>query len=167
MKSIVTTIAVLLLFSSAALAQFEELAGHNLYQTKANWTGPDSLKPYTQTPPEDPAQTLGVRTVWVAQDLDKDGKPEILATDYTMTGRIHVFEYNGTNTLELVWSTPRRPNGGGTSLTPRWVRDGDLDGDGNREIIVPWTLANGADTAIHVFEWTGADNDFGSVVLDC
>ena len=35
-----------------------------------------------------------------------DGKSEILVTDYSNGGRIHVFEYAGNGVLEMVWSSP-------------------------------------------------------------
>jgi hypothetical protein len=153
MKSFATMLLLLSVVVGTAFGQpFIQTAAHDVVLTKANWTGPDSTKPYLND--------QGVRTVWVTNDLDKDGKPEILATDYSNNGRVHVFELVDGNKVELVWSSPRhQPSGGGS--TPRWVRHGDLDGDGNGEIIFPWALTGGADTSVVVFEWTGADNDYG------
>jgi hypothetical protein len=151
MKRFATILVLLLIGSVAVFAQMTETANHNAYDTKSAWTGPDSTMPYEGD--------QGVRTVWVTQDCDKDGKPEILATDYSNRGRVHVFEMSGPNTLELVWSSPRHQPGGGGS-TPRWARDGDLDGDGNREIIFPWY--NSGDSAVQVYEYQGSDNDWGT-----
>jgi len=146
MKSFATILLLAFVVVGTASGQpFIEKATHNVVQTKANWTGPDSTMPYLDD--------QGVRTVWVAQDLDKDGKPEILATDYSNSGRVHVFELVSGNTLELVWSSPRhQPSGGGS--TPRWVRDGDLDGDGLRD-------ADGV-SAPFGLEDTGLDRMLGS-----
>ncbi len=100
MKSFATMLLLLFVVVGTAFGQpFVQTAAHDVVLTKANWTGPDSTKPYLDD--------QGVRTVWVTNDLDKDGKPEILATDYANTGRVHVFELVSGNTLELVWSSPR------------------------------------------------------------
>jgi FG-GAP-like repeat/FlgD Ig-like domain len=109
----------------------------------------DELRPWAEG---------GVRSVLAVGDLDKDGKPEILATDYSNGGRVHVLEYVDDETLELVWSSPvdlERANGS----TPRWVQAGDLDADGNMEIIFsvnPRYTGN-----VMVYENVG-DNDFGT-----
>jgi len=108
------------------------------------------------------AGNLGVRTVWVAtEDLDNDGKPEVIATDYQNNGRVHVMEVNGNN-LEIVWSSPKvYTHNVGSGSTPRWVRTGDLDGDGLGEIIFPLTRGGG-DYEVQVWEWDGV-NDNGYV----
>ncbi len=152
MVRIVTIISLVLLVVYTSSAQFTEVARHNAYLTKSTWTGPDSTKPY--------ASDQGVRTVWVGSDLDKDGKPEIIATDYSNKGRVHVFEFTTPDKLELVWSSPLNTNGGGS--TPRWVRTGDLDGDGKGEIVFPNSSSAGADIQILVYQWTGVDNDYGT-----
>ena len=101
---------------------------------------------------------IGVRGSWVAPDLDKDGKPEIIVTDYTKSGRVHVFQASGNDTLEWIWSSPRLdlvaglPYGVGAGSTPRVVRSGDMDGDGIGEIIFP---RSGATGGFLIFEWDG------------
>jgi hypothetical protein len=152
MKRMLTLLCLTVLISALAVAQFSTLATHNAYTTKATWTGPDSLMPYKND--------QGTRTVWVTKDMDKDGKPEMIATDYANGGRVHVFEFTTPNKLELVWSSPRLGSVN-TYSVPRWAQDGDLDGDGNREIIFPW---GGRYTGkILVFEYNGADNSYGAV----
>ena len=118
----------------------------------------DTLMPYYNP---GVSGNFGIRTVWVAtKDLDQDGKPEILATDYQNNGRVHVMELNGNN-LEIVWSSPKDyASASGSGSTPRWVRTGDLDGDGKGEIIFPLSKGS-ADYVVRVYEWDGSnDNGF-------
>jgi len=111
---------------------------------------------------------IGIRGSWVAPDLDKDGKPEIIVTDYSKSGRVHVFQAAGNDTLEWIWSSPRldtlsgTPYGVGGTSTPRTVRSGDLDGDGKGEIIFPRAGATGG---FLVFEWDGVtgSHKFGTL----
>ncbi|GJQ62589.1 MAG: hypothetical protein SCALA702_16420 [Melioribacteraceae bacterium] len=105
----------------------------------------------------------GARSVWFAGDMDQDGKPELIATDYSNGGRVHVFELASTNTLELVWSSPLNGEDNPNS-TPRWVQTGDMDGDGLMEIVFP----TGARYAgqLNVYEWDGStDNGYGDAPL--
>jgi hypothetical protein len=147
-----TLLLVLVLAATAAFAQLSSVATHNSYQTKATWTGPDSTMPYRID--------QGIRSAWVTKDMDKDGKPEIVATDYSNGGRVHVFEFESPNILKLVWSSPNFYSSNAPS-TPRWVRDGDLDGDGNREVIFPVGAAYTG--KVVVFEYNGTDNGYGAL----
>jgi len=105
-----------------------------------------------------------VRDMVVGSDLDQDGKPEIILTDYKDGGRIHVFEVVGNDSIQEVW-TFLGGTGNPTSQPARSVAVGDLDGDGRGEIIVAMT-GNGGDTldthvGLWVFEWdgvSGSDN---------
>lgn len=103
-----------------------------------------------------------VRDIVVGSDLDQDGKPEVIFTDYKNGGRIHVFELVAPETLQEVW-TYQLPNSGYYS-TARSVKVGDLDGDGNGEILVEYTGPSGDTTyaGLYVFEWNGADNSYGN-----
>lgn len=139
---------VFILISSFTYSQF---SGFAFYDRRAqNPTTPDTMKAYLTDP--------GVRSVLVTDDLDGDGKPEILATDYSNKGRVHVFEYSGNDTLELVWSSPKQKFSQ-TNSTPRWIQYGDLDGDGNREIIFP--IGPRYTGEVQVWECEG-DNNFGT-----
>ena len=115
---------------------------------------PDSLLPFSN--PSSAPANIGTRSVWVADDLDQDGKPEVIAVDYSNRGRVHVMEMNGDQ-LEIVWSSPLNEQGGGS--TPRWVRTGDLDGDGRGEIIFPNSLTSSVDIRVRVFEWDGSGDN--------
>jgi hypothetical protein len=151
MRIIAIVALILALACATGMAQFQLLGEHNAYTTKLNWTGPDSLRPY--------ATDQGVRRVWVTKNLNKDGKDELLATDYSNGGRVHLFEMTAPNKLELVWSSPRLYSSNANS-TPRWMRDGDLDGNGMREIIYPVGPRYTGEVA--VFQYTGVRNHFGA-----
>src|SRR5690606_17300074 len=96
------------------------IAVYNAYSGAA----PDTSVPYYDD--------LGVRRVIVA-DADGDGNQEILATDYTNGGRVHVLKPDGAGNLEIIWSSPLSPTSAGS--TPRFPQVGDCDGDGMPEII--------------------------------
>ncbi len=99
-----------------------------------------------------------VRDMYVGSDLDQDGKPEIIMTDYKDGGRIHVFEVVGNDSIQEVW-TFQGGTGNTTSQPARSVTVGDLDGDGKGEIIVAMTGDSGDTLDTHVglwvFEWDG------------
>jgi len=106
-----------------------------------------------------------MRHVIAGMDLDEDGFPEIIATDYQNGGRVHVFEVTGNNTMEEVWTFQGT---GGTYSTPaRSVQVGNLDGDEYPEIILAMTGGSGDTSAAHVgifiFEWNGTDNSYGDM----
>ena len=105
-----------------------------------------------------------VRDMVVGSDLDQDGRPEIILTDYKDGGRIHVFEVVGNDSIQEVWSF-LGGTGNPTSQPARSVAVGDLDNDGRGEIIVAMTGDSGDTLDTHVglwvFEWdgvSGSDN---------
>lgn len=151
MKKLIFSFGFLLFLVFSIYAQLPEVAKFNIYSGVNNLL-PDSLRPYSID--------KGIRTLWVTNDLDKDGKPEVLITDYTNGGRVHVLELSSPSTLQLVWSSPQRV-GTSSGSTPRWVRSGDLDGDGNGEIIFPLSTGS-ADFEVQVWEWDGTDNSYGT-----
>jgi len=99
------------------------------------------------------------RGLWVADkpDLDKDGKPEILVTEYADGGRVFVFEVTGNDQVEFVWASKILALGKtGSGSTPRSIVTGDLDNDGNQEIIFHIGRAP-ADTlrGLYIYEHNG------------
>ena len=111
----------------------------------------------------------GVRTIAGPYDLDNDGKYELLVSDYTGGGRVHVLENAGIDTWELVYSTPVLDSTG-TTDNIRAIIGGDLDGDDAGEIIFfagrgySDTNPNLADQppGLYFFEHTGTDDDYGT-----
>lgn len=117
-------------------------------------------------PPPDTISCTSGRGIYVASnpDLDNDGKPEILVTEYRDGGRVMVFEVFADDKMEYVWGSKRiNPGGFGPGSTPRSVSVGDLDNDGNLEIIFQ-VGDNPADSlrGIHIYEYQGNDNDYGT-----
>ena len=93
-------------------------------------------------------------------DIDDDGNPDIIVSDYSTSGgaKIYVFENTGDDSYQLVW------NSGTTFTMPYcYMEIGDQDGDGKLEIIALESIGtrpfNGK---IHVFE-NGGDNTYQEV----
>jgi hypothetical protein len=150
MKNLFLSIFVFFLF--AGLAHSQQL--NNLATFNRASLVQDTLMPWYNP---GVAGNFGIRTVWVAkEDLDNDGKPEVIATDYQNNGRVHVMELNGSN-LEIVWSSPKIYGSTGSGSTPRWVRTGDLDNDDKGEIIFPISKGS-TDFEVQVWEWDGVTN---------
>ena len=112
----------------------------------------------------------GVRAVAGPFDMDGDGLIEVLATDYTGGGRVHVVENKGIDTWELVYSTPWLDSTATSAFNARYAwgtnANADLDGDGRGEILLPTGRRFSEnspypDQGIFVFEYTGTDDDYG------
>ncbi|MFH1851718.1 MAG: FG-GAP-like repeat-containing protein [Candidatus Neomarinimicrobiota bacterium] len=99
------------------------------------------------------------RTGIAGMDMDKDGKHEMILTDYA-GARVIVFEYDAINgVFEEVWSSPEARSTSHDANNPRTVSVGDLDSDGKEEIVFP--LAQTGFEGWHIYEWdgvTGSDN---------
>lgn len=102
------------------------------------------------------------RSVLSGTDLDGDNLQEIWITSYANGGQIFCFEEAGTDTFAFVWASAEIT---ADYTTPRDVHTGDLDGDGNGEIIFHvgrWSGADNPDAGLHVYEYDGTDNGYGT-----
>ena len=121
--------------------------------------------------PSDTITSDAGRGVWVVpapNDLDQDGKPEIIVTEYTKGGRVFVYEVVGDDKIEFIWASKilSDTSSGGAS-TPRMVTTGDFDNNGKQEIIFPVghfynQSPDSINRGLYFYEWTGNDNDFGT-----
>jgi len=126
------------------------------------------IPPGAFTDPYSPGNQSGARGVTGPYDLDGDGNVEVLVTDYSGGGRVHVIENVGVNLWEHVYSTPWNDSTG-TSANSRYAVGADLDDDGNGEIIFlsgrgySATNPNAAQfrPGLFVYEYTGSDDDYG------
>ena len=158
MKKIVKTIILTFTISAMALAQDFEL--HSLFNSDLS------------NPTAWPAKDSGPRGIWSGSDLDKDGRMEVFATDYS-TGSVHGFEWYYGDTLVHVWTGTSKSTYGST---PRWVQTGDTDGDGLGEVIM-FTDYSQVDSVtavtnnpvpdstagLWIFEWDGVtDNGYST-----
>lgn len=103
----------------------------------------------------EPGQQPGYQTrgITAGSDLDMDGMKEIIVTDYQIHG-VHVFEATGDNTIE--WVASLADDSTTYWATPRSVITGDLDGNGQGEIIYMGMRAAGeAYNGIQIWEWDG------------
>lgn len=134
------------------------------------WNVPVSEDPHRPFP----ENHSGVRTVAGPYDLDGDGRKEVLVSDYTGGGRVHVLENQGDDVWNHVYSTPWLDNYSGTG-NARVVAGGDMDSDGRGEIYFFSGATGTGSTAfntpfanpayppgLYVFEFTGTDNDYGT-----
>lgn len=131
---------------------------------------PPPYLPGQAAPPYLPGLQSGARQVAGPYDLDGDGKTDILVADYSGGGRVHVIESTGTDTWELVYSSPVLEPTTGTTNNLRAVAGSDLDGDGMGEILAfagygisdTNPLAALISPALFVIEAVG-DNDFNAL----
>ncbi|MCY3999809.1 MAG: FG-GAP-like repeat-containing protein [Bacteroidetes bacterium] len=103
------------------------------------WT-PSTTEAFSNEEEDIPAYALGFQrgapSIAGPADLDNDGKHEVILTDYSGGGRVHVLESAGADTWELIYSSPTLNPASGTTSNARGVGFGDLDGDNFQEIYV-------------------------------
>ncbi len=160
-KKIFACVIVAFSISSIFSEAYSQAEGENSFRLAA-------LNNRFLTSPDTISCTAG-RGIYVAAnpDLDGDGKPEILVTEYRDGGRILVFEVVGDNTLEYVWGSKKlNPGGFGGLSTPRSVSVGDLDNNGKLEIhfqigYFRTDSLQAIQRGWYIYEYTGNDNDYG------
>ena len=83
-----------------------------------------------------PGVHSGARSIAGPVDLDGDGKMEVVLSDYSGGGRVHIIENVGVDTWELIFSAMSLEPTSGTSNNARGIGAGDLDGDGLGEVYI-------------------------------
>ena len=78
----------------------------------------------------------GARSIAGPVDLDGDGQMEVVLSDYSGGGRMHVIENVGTDTWELIFSAMSLEPSAGTTNNARGIGAGDLDGNGFGEMYI-------------------------------
>ena len=110
--------------------------------------------------PYDNGLQSGARDVAGPVDLDGDGQMEVVVSDYTGGGRAHVIENVGVDTWEWAYSTPWVDSTASTNNV-RSVAAGDLDGDGQGEIILfagrNYRATSPLQPGMYVYEFNGTD----------
>lgn len=164
-KRYTITLGLLVLLLSTCGLHAQPADGENEYRLAA-------VNPRFLAAPDTIDEDAG-RGVWVVHDpdLDNDGLPEILVTEYSDGGRVFVFEVVGNDVLEHVWSSPKLEDGSaGGGSTPRSITAGDFDNNGRQEIVfqVGFSSKDSVDVAnrgFYFYEWTGQDNDYGTEAI--
>ena len=88
----------------------------------------------TPIPAYAPGINSGARSIAGPVDLDNDGKMEVVLSDYSGGGRVHVIENVGVDMWELAYSSVTLDPTVGSSNNARGVGAGNLDGDDFGEI---------------------------------
>ncbi len=83
-----------------------------------------------------PGFQAGAPSIAGPADLDGDGKVEVILTDYSGGGRVHILETAGADMWELIYSSPTLNPESGATNNARGVGFGDLDDDGMGEFYV-------------------------------
>ncbi|MDD5582971.1 MAG: lamin tail domain-containing protein [Candidatus Marinimicrobia bacterium] len=97
------------------------------------------------------ATTEIIRDVWGGSDFNGNGKKEIILASYGVGGKAYVFEITDDNTAELLFETS--DFGSEQTSAVRDAKWGDLDGNGEQELLVSVNSANGAIGGLWVFEY--------------
>jgi hypothetical protein len=143
--------------ASPEILQYVEHEPLPNFGVKAVWNDPSQ-----KVDPKD--QIKGnPRGFWVGSDMDKDGKKEIFATQYT--GKVVCYEVTADNKLEMVWVDSTAQKVGRSQSLPRHVVIGDMDKNGKQELIFLCgrAVADSPDSVgFYFYEWNGKDNGFGS-----
>jgi len=101
------------------------------------------------------------RGLYVGSDVNQNGLYEIILTSYSDGGKVHLFEVSADNVVSEIWTSPSL--GATTGSTPRDVKVGDLDSNGDLEIIIPVNGSGGSNDAVmglQIFEYTKSTESF-------
>ncbi len=104
------------------------------------------------------------RHVISGTDMDQDGKPEIIVTQYADGGSVIIFEVIANNTIEQVWQS--QDFGSSYSSPCRSLAAGLLDANTKTDLVVyvGSTSVNDSIAGLYIFEWDGVnDNGFEQV----
>jgi hypothetical protein len=103
----------------------------------------------------------GARGVNGPFNLDGDDQEEVLVTDYSGGGRVHVVENRGADQWELVYSTPHQDSTSEVD-NARYAAGADLDQDGDGEIlfISGQGFVDSLGVEMQIYESQG-DDDYG------
>jgi hypothetical protein len=101
----------------------------------------------------------GGRSILAGVDLNKNGKKDVYVTQYT-NKTVVMMEATGNDTMEIKQVFPK-PKVSAYASQPRDVQYGDLDKDGNMEVIYPIgrTVADSS-RGYHVYEWSPDSGKF-------
>ena len=134
-KNTILLLSLLLFCAAPAVAQKVDFEWAPSQSEGFSGTVPILGTPYSM-PAYFPGLQAGARSIAGPVDLDGDGKMEVVLSDYSGGGRVHVLESVGTDMWELIYSSPPLEPTTGTSNNARGVGAGDLDGDGMGEIFL-------------------------------
>ncbi len=102
------------------------------------------------------------RGIHSGSDMDNDGRPEIVLTQYASGGALVVYEVIGDNMMEEVWRSPDIAPNNSYGSPCRTVQVGDLDGNGVEEIITfintGWNSVQDS-VGIVIYQWDGVTDD--------
>ncbi|HAE87178.1 TPA: hypothetical protein DCG86_04055, partial [Candidatus Marinimicrobia bacterium] len=141
---------LLLVFAAVTFAAKADKDG-DVMVTLPNEAGIDQIALPGGFPIGTRATTEIIRDVWGGSDFNGNGKKEIILASYGVGGKAYVYEITDDNTAELLFETP--DFGSEYTSAVRDVKWGDLDGNGEQELLVSVNSANGAKGGLWVFEY--------------
>lgn len=141
---------LLLVFAAVTFAAQADKDG-DVMVTLPNEAGIDQIALPGGFPIGTRATTEIIRDVWGGSDFNGNGKKEIILASYGVGGKAYVYEITDDNTTELLFETP--DFGSEYTSAVRDVKWGDLDGNGEQELLVSVNSANGAKGGLWVFEY--------------
>jgi len=104
------------------------------------------------------------RHIISGMDMDQDGKPEIVVTQYGNGGHVIIYEVQGDNTLEQVWESQNYGSSYGSAV--RSLAAGKLDENDKTDLVVyvGSRTVNDSIAGLYIYEWDGVnDNGYQQV----